>query len=104
MATISLALAVAAVFTAATGLLAAAGAALGLLAAIFAVGGIRASSQRHIAGTGSAVMGLVLGLVALAVGVLAVTGALPWFDTATNNVSRLHEWLDTHASWATPDL
>lgn len=102
MATISLALAVAAAVTVATGLLAAAGAVLALLAVVFAVGGLRASRQRHIAGTGNALIGLVVGLVALFVGVLAVTGALPWFDSATDNVARLHDWLDAHASWATP--
>src|SRR5262245_3823609 len=102
MATVSLALAVAGLVTVATGLLAAPGAVLGLLALLFALGGIRASRQRHIAGTTNATLGLVVGLVALVVGVLAVTGVFPFFDSATNNVTRLHDWLDAHASWATP--
>jgi hypothetical protein len=103
MATIALALAVAAVLTVATGVLAALGAALGLLAVIFAVGGILATRHRHVAGTGNAALGLLLGLVALAVGALATTGTVTWFDTTTNYVTRLYEWLGAYASWATPN-
>jgi hypothetical protein len=103
MATIALALAITAVLTVATGVLAAPGAALGLLAAFFAVGGIVATRQRHVSGTGNAALGLVLGLLALTVGAMAVTGAVTWLDTTTNNVTRLYEWLDVHAPWTTPE-
>jgi hypothetical protein len=105
-AAIALALAVAAVLTVATGVLAALGAALGLLAALFAVGGMAATRQRHVAGTGTAVLGLVLGLAALAVGALTVTGGVGWLDidTSTNNVTRLQEWIDAHAPWLTPEI
>jgi hypothetical protein len=102
MATISLAVGVASAFTVATGVLAAPGAALGLLAALFAVGGLSATRQRLVAGTGNAVLGLLVGLAALVAGVGAVTGALPWLDDATNNVTRLHHWLDAHAAWVLP--
>lgn len=102
MATIALAVAVAAILTVATGVLAAPGAALGLLAALFAVGGITATRRRHVTGTGNAALGLVLGLVALAVGTLAITGTVTWLDTTTNYVARVQEWLDLNAPWATP--
>jgi hypothetical protein len=102
MATISLGVAVASAFTVLTGVLAAPGAALGLVAVLFAVGGLWATRQRHVAGTGNALIGLLLGLAALAVGVLTVTGVFPWLDTATNNVTRLHHWLSVHASWTLP--
>jgi hypothetical protein len=102
LATLALAVAVAAVLTVATGVLAAPGAALGLLAAFLAVGGIAAARHHHVTGIGNAGLGLLLGLAALAIGALAVTGALTWFDVSTNYVTRLHEWLDIYASWATP--
>ena len=102
MATVALEVAVAAVLTVATGVLAALGAALGLLASLIAIGGITASRQRDVAGTGTSVLGLLLGLAALAVGVLAVTGSLGWLDPTVNNVTRLHEWLAAVAPWATP--
>jgi len=104
MATIALAVAVAAVLTVATGVLAAPGAALGLLATLFAAGGILATRHRHVAGTGNAVLGLLLGLGALTIGALALTGSFAWLDidSTTNNVTRLREWLDANISWATP--
>lgn len=103
MATVALEVAVAAALTVATGVLAALGAALGALASLIAIGGITASRQRDVAGTGISFLGLVLGLAALLVGVLAVTGALGWLDPTVNNVTRLHEWLASVAPWATPE-
>jgi hypothetical protein len=100
----ALAIAVAAVLTVATGVLAALGAALGLLASFFGVGGVAAARKRHVAGTGNAFLALLLGLAALAVGGLAATGTSTWPDTTTNNVTRLQEWLDTHAPWVTLEL
>ena len=82
LATVSLLLGVPALLAVASGTLAAAGAALGLIAMLFAVGG----------------------LAAAVIGVLAVTGNLPWFDTATDQFSRLTDWLDAHASWLTPEI
>ncbi len=101
-ATIALAIAVAAVLTVATGVLAAPGAALGLLAVLFAMGGLAAARQRHVAGAANAMIALLLGLTALAVGALAVTGEVAWPDVTANNVTRLHEWLQAHAPWVTP--
>jgi hypothetical protein len=89
-------------FTVLTGVLVGPGAALGLVAAAFGLAGVVATRQGHIAGTGGAALGLVLGLAALALGVLALMGVVGWLDPAVNNVTRLHEWLDAHAPWATP--
>jgi len=102
MSTLSLLAAAGSAFLVLTGVLAAPGAALGLVAALLALGGITASRQHHIAGGGIAGVALVLGVAALGIGVLAASGDLAWFDTGTNNVTRLHDWLDAHASWATP--
>src|SRR5688572_3317959 len=85
-ATIALAAGVAAILAVATGVFAVSGAVLGLVATLFAIGGIAATRQGHIAGTGNAALGLVLGLAALALGVLAATGGIGWLDPETNNV------------------
>jgi hypothetical protein len=103
-ATTALVLGVAAAFTVGTGVLAAPGAAIGLLAMLFAFGGIAAARKRHVAGNGAASLGLILGLAALALGILAVMGAVGWLDPAVNNVSRLHAWLEVHAPWAMPEF
>jgi len=65
-----------------------------VLALAFAIGGISATSRRHIAGRGEAVLGLLLALCAIVVGGLALTGALTWLTTETDTVNRLREWLD----------
>ncbi len=104
LATVSLLCAVPGALAVATGGLAAPGGVLGLAGVIFGIFGIIANRHRHIAGRGNAIIGLVLGLAAAAVGALAVTGTISWLDPETNQVSRLIEWLNANASWATPEF
>jgi hypothetical protein len=104
LATLSMLLAVPAALAVATGVLAAAGAALGLLGALAGIGGLTATRYRHIAGRGNAILGLLLGVAALAVGAMAVTGNLAWLDPSVNQFSRLLTWVHAHASWVTPKL
>jgi hypothetical protein len=104
LATVSLLFAIPGALAVATGILGAAGAALGLVGALFAIGGLTATRQRHIAGRGNAVIGLLLGLGALAAGALSVTGNLPWLDPHVNQLTNLIAWLSVHATWVTPKL
>jgi hypothetical protein len=104
LATVSLLLAAPAVVAVGTGLLAAPGAAVGLVAAVLGLSGIRATRHIQISGRGNAIVGLVLGLVAVLIGALVVTGVFPWIDASTNEVARIHGWLDAHMPWATPEL
>jgi hypothetical protein len=101
LATLSLILGAGAAFLVATGLLAGLGVAMGIVAMVVAVGGLIATSRSHVAGKGDAIMGLFLGLGAIVVGWLAFTGNLSWLDAATNQVTRLHNWLDVRIPWLT---
>lgn len=86
-----------------TGVLVGLGVALGLLATFASIGGIAATSRRHVAGKSDAMLGLLLGLGAIVVGTLALTDNLPWLDPATNQVTRLHDWLDARVPWLFPN-
>ena len=102
LATASLLMALPAVLAAATGVLAAPGAALGALGLLLALAGLNANRHRHIVGRGNALIGLVLGLAAIAIGALAMTGVVPGLNTETNQLGPLVEWLDANAPWARP--
>jgi hypothetical protein len=85
-----------------TGVLAGAGIALGMLAAFLGVGGIATTTRRHVAGKGSALTGIALGLAAVVIGTLALTHSLSWLNPATNEVARVHDWLALHLPWLVP--
>ncbi len=103
LATLALIIGLGAAFAVLTGLLVGMGVGLGLLATFAAIGGIAATSRRHIAGKGDALLGMLLGLSSIVIGALAMTGALPWLDPTTDQVMRLHEWLDVRMPWLFPD-
>jgi hypothetical protein len=95
LASIALALAVAAALIVATGVLAVIGVGIAVLALLFAMGGLSATGRqyRFIAGRGQALVGLLLATAAIVVGILAITGVLPGFDTDTNVVEELSDRL-----------
>jgi len=101
-ATLALVVGVLAMVAVATGELAGPGIGLGVLAALLSFVGISATGRRHVAGRADAILGLLLGLVAIVVGVLCLTGKLPWLTPTTNLLSNLHDWLQAHASWMLP--
>ncbi|MEV4758323.1 DUF308 domain-containing protein [Micromonospora sp. NPDC049559] len=78
-----------------TGALAGYGIALGAVAVLLSAGGMSATGRRHVAGKADAMIGLLLGLGAIVVGVLALTGQTDWPNTDTDAVSRFREWLDS---------
>jgi hypothetical protein len=102
LATLSLMLGLGATFAVLSGLLAGIGVGLGLLATFAAIGGIAATSRRHVAGKGDALLGMLLGLASIVVGSLAMTGVLPWLDPGSDQVMRLHDWLDVRMPWLFP--
>lgn len=95
LATLSLIAGVAAALFVLSGALAGYGIALGGLALLLAFGGMSATGRRHIAGKSDALFGLILGLGAIALGILAVTDQLAWPTTDADTVQRFREWLDT---------
>jgi hypothetical protein len=103
LATTSLILGLAASLSVLTGLLAGPGVGLGLLAAFAAIGGISATSRRHVAGKSDALLGMALGLTAIVIGTLILTGNLPWITSDTDQVMRVRDWLDARMPWMFPN-
>jgi hypothetical protein len=99
LATIGLVLSVISALGVLTGALAAPAVALGVVAMLFGIGGISATSRRHVAGRIDALLAVVISLGAIVVGVLAMSGAVPWLHTDTNQVTHLRTWLDTQLPW-----
>ncbi|MFB9235381.1 thrombospondin [Plantactinospora siamensis] len=95
LATLSLIFGVSAALFVLTGTLAGYGMVLGGVAALLGVAGLSATRRRHVAGTTEAMIGLVLGLGALVLGILAMTGQFGWPSTSGDWVPRFREWLDT---------
>jgi hypothetical protein len=102
LATLSLVVGVGAALTVLTGLLAGPGVGLGLIAAFLGIAGISATSRRHVAGKADAFLGIALGLGAIVVGSLALTGLLSWLSGDANQVTQVHDWLAARVSWLFP--
>ena len=81
-----------------TGLLAAEGAALGVLGLLVSIGGMVASGRPGVNGRGVAGLGAFIGVVAVALAVVAATGRLSWLNSGTNEITTWHAWLAGH--WA----
>jgi hypothetical protein len=94
-ATLGLIFGVAAALFVLSGTLAGYGIALGAIALVLSLGGISATGRRHVAGKTDALIGLLLGLGAILVGVLAMTGNFTWPTTDADVVERFRQWLDT---------
>ncbi|MBO4209807.1 DUF308 domain-containing protein [Micromonospora echinofusca] len=94
LATLGLIVGVASALFVLTGTLAGYGIALGAVAAVLSVFGLMATRRRHVAGTTDALIGMLLGLGAVVLGVLAMTGQFVWPTTDGDWVLRFREWLD----------
>jgi hypothetical protein len=92
-ATLSLIVGLIAVLTVFTGMLADVGVGLGIVAAVLSIGGLSATRRRHVAGRFDAVLGLGLALVAIMIGILAITNSLPWLSLDTDTVPQVRDWL-----------
>jgi drug/metabolite transporter (DMT)-like permease len=99
MATLSLIFGVAAAMTVLSGVLVRPGIALGLIAALFGIGGAAATRRRNKSGRTDSVLGILLGLAAMVIGVLAATGNSSWLAADSDQVMRVHNWLQAHLPW-----
>ncbi|WP_433529723.1 thrombospondin [Micromonospora sp. CA-263727] len=95
LATLGLVVGVAGILFVLTGTLAGYGIAVGAVGAVLAVLGLIATRRRHIAGKADALLGIAIGLGAVVLGVLAMTGQYDWPSTDGDAVARLREWLDS---------
>ncbi|GAB3174554.1 hypothetical protein FHX75_13195 [Micromonospora palomenae] len=78
-----------------TGTLAGYGIAVGAAGAVLSVLGLMATRRRHVAGKTDALIGILVGLAAVVVGVVAMTGQFDWPTADGEWVSRFREWLDS---------
>ncbi|MET7947378.1 thrombospondin [Micromonospora sp. NPDC005324] len=95
LATLGLIVSVVAAMFVLTGTLAGYGIGLGAFGAVLAVLGLMATRRRHVAGKTDALFGVLIGLAAVVIGVLAMTGQFDWPTTDGDWVSRFREWLDS---------
>ncbi|MGC4853922.1 thrombospondin [Micromonospora sp. DT4] len=78
-----------------SGTLAGYGIGLGAAGAVLSVLGLMATRRRHVAGKTDALFGILIGLAAVVLGVLAMTGQFVWPTTDGDWGQRLREWLDS---------
>lgn len=95
LATLGLIVSVAGAMFVLTGTLAGYGIGLGAFGAVLAVLGLMATRRRHVAGKTDALFGVLIGLAAVVIGVLAMTGQFDWPTTDGDWVQRFREWLDS---------
>ncbi|MFD6568819.1 thrombospondin [Micromonospora profundi] len=95
LATLGLIVAVAGALFVLTGTLAGYGIGLGAFGAVLSVLGLMATRRRHVAGKTDALFGILIGLSAVVIGVLAMTGQFVWPTTDGDWVQRFREWLDS---------
>ncbi|MGX1616023.1 thrombospondin [Micromonospora chalcea] len=83
-----------------SGTLAGYGIGVGAAGAVLAVLGLIATRRRHVAGKTDALIGIAVGLAAVVLGIVAMTGQFDWPTTDGDWVSRFREWLDSQfGSW-----
>lgn len=95
LATLGLIVSVAGALFVLTGTLAGYGVGLGAVGAVLAVLGLIATRRRHVAGKLDALIGITVGLAAVVLGVVALTGRFDWPTTDGDWVGRFREWLDS---------
>ena len=95
LATLGLIASVAGALFVLTGTLAGYGIGVGAFGAVLSVLGLMATRRRHVAGKTDALFGVLIGLVAVVIGVLAMTGQFDWPTTDGDWVQRFREWLDS---------
>jgi hypothetical protein len=99
MATLSLIAGTLAVAATLTGLLAPLGFVAGVLAVLFGVFAIYAVRRPAVNGHGLIALGLLFGVVAVGLSVLAMNHSVSWLSNRTDEIAVLHNWLNDHIHW-----
>lgn len=97
--TIGLIISVVALCATLTGLLAPEGLALGVIGVAVSLTGMAAARREGVTGSATAGLSVVIGLVAVVLAVLAMTGNFTWPNSRTNQIQVWHDWLVAH--WST---
>ncbi|MCW6006892.1 hypothetical protein K1W54_20225 [Micromonospora sp. CPCC 205371] len=98
-ATVALVTGVVALAVTLTGLLAPQGLALGVLSLIVGMFALVPVSRPNVTGHSLVVIGLISAVAAIVIGAIALTGEFTWPNSDTNEVDRVHTWLDERWSW-----
>jgi hypothetical protein len=99
MATLSLIAGTLAVTATLTGLLAPLGFGAGVIAVLFGLFARHAVRRSTVNGRGLVGLGVLFGLVAIAVSVLAMSHSVSWLSNRTDEIAVLHNWLNNHIHW-----
>jgi lysylphosphatidylglycerol synthetase-like protein (DUF2156 family) len=98
-ATIGLITGLVAVAASLTGLLAVEGIAVGVISMMICLIGWRSVRRPQVIGHSLVLLGLLTAVAAIVIGVLAVTGDFAWPNHHTNEIDRLHAWLNGRWPW-----
>jgi hypothetical protein len=98
-ATLSVVVGTLAVAASLTGLLAPLGFVGGILAVLIGVFALYAVRRPAVAGHSLVGLGVLFGLVAIVLAVLAMTGSVGWLTKSSDEVATVHNWLNDHMHW-----
>jgi hypothetical protein len=82
-----------------TGVLAPEGVVIGLIGGVISLIGFGAGRRPGVTGSGAATLGLIIGLAAIALGAVAMTGNYSWPNSRVNEAQRWHDWFVRQWSW-----
>jgi hypothetical protein len=99
LATLSLIVGTLAVAATLTGLLAPLGFAAGVLAVLIGILALYAVRRPAVTGHTLLGIGVLFGLVAIVLSLLAMNHSLSWLDSKKDEIATVHTWLDAHIHW-----
>jgi 1,4-dihydroxy-2-naphthoate octaprenyltransferase len=99
LASLTLVVGVLAVAATMTGLLAPIGFAAGVLAVLLGAVATYSITRPNVTGHGLVVFGVLFGVAAIVLSLLAINGQLSWLSNNTNEITNLHNWLNDHMHW-----
>jgi hypothetical protein len=99
MATLSLIVGTLAVAATLTGLLAPIGFAAGVLAILIGIIALYAVRRPGVTGHTLVGLGVLFGLVAIVLSVLAMNDSVSWLSSKTDEITNVHNWLNDHMHW-----
>ena len=99
VASVSVVLGTLAVAATLTGLLAPFGFVAGILAVLFGLLAMPAVRRRNVTGHGLVGFGILLGLAAIVLSMVAMSHQVSWLSSRTDEVATVHTWLTSHMHW-----
>jgi hypothetical protein len=99
LATLSLIIGTLAVAATLTGLLAPLGFAAGVLAILVGIIALYVVRRPGVTGHTLVGLGVLFGLVAIVLSVLAMNNSLSWLSSDTDQIATVHNWLNDHMHW-----